>query len=97
MSQAITTKYLGPTDRKGDGPQLPPGRTDQAQERSRVQVVAMTTLWKHNSTTGYWALCRQCSAEEAQQWLAIFQKDEPHAWFKLSSRRPSACPNRRMP
>lgn len=52
-------------------------------------------LWKHNPTTGYWELCRACLVEDSAQWLAIFQKDEPYTWFRLSLRRPRACGNRK--
>lgn len=45
-------------------------------------------LWKLNLTTGYWVLVRMCSTETAQQWLVIFQRDEPNDKFKLSKRKP---------
>ena len=47
-------------------------------------------LWHYNTTTGYWVLQRACDPAEAEQWLAIFQKDEPRAQFKLAKRKPKA-------
>ncbi|WP_155638791.1 hypothetical protein [Burkholderia territorii] len=45
-------------------------------------------LWKKNRITGYWTLVREVSASESEQWLSIFQSDEPNEQFKLSYRRP---------
>ena len=47
------------------------------------------TLWKKNPITGYWRAERQVSRETAQQWLAIFQSDEPNALFVVSARKPA--------
>jgi len=52
----------------------------------------MIGLWKYNKITGYWNLERQCAAETADQWLEVFQKDEPDEIFKLSLRKPSGRP-----
>ncbi|MCK9530444.1 MAG: hypothetical protein M0R77_07775 [Gammaproteobacteria bacterium] len=36
----------------------------------------------------HWQLERECSKENAQAWLAVFQKDEPEIEFKLSKKKP---------
>lgn len=52
-------------------------------------------LWKHNSTTGMWRLQRMCLLSEADKWLEVFQKDEPHSEYKLSKNKPRNSPNRK--
>jgi hypothetical protein len=48
-----------------------------------------TTLWQYNAVTGYWkSIHRELELAVAQQYLAIFQKDEPRTLFVLSRRRP---------
>jgi hypothetical protein len=49
-------------------------------------------LWRYDPITGYWRYVRSCASETALDWLAIFQRDEPNAVFKLSTNRPSAAP-----
>jgi hypothetical protein len=45
-------------------------------------------LWKYNKVTGYWGLVRECSADTADRWLAIFQADDPDGVYKVSKARP---------
>jgi hypothetical protein len=54
----------------------------------------MIVLWRYNTTTGYWNRQRECLPENAQQWLAVFQKDEPQAFFRLAKRRPNDHPTK---
>jgi len=54
----------------------------------------MLGLWKYNRVTGYWDHQRGCAPETAQQWLEVFQRDEPQESFKLSRKRPSNKPLR---
>lgn len=54
-----------------------------------------TGLWKYNRTTGYWTLCRLCLQMTADNWLKIFQKDEPDEYFILSRRKPNHVPPRK--
>lgn len=49
-------------------------------------------LWRYNAITGEWKLERTCAPETAEEWLKIFQKDEPEASFKLSRKKPSGKP-----
>lgn len=53
----------------------------------------MIGLYRHNTATGYWDLQRTCAPDTAQDWLAIFSKDQPKARFALSVRKPKACAN----
>ena len=46
------------------------------------------TLWKYNRITGLWVSQRTVTAETAQEWLSIFQADEPSEKFKVSKNRP---------
>lgn len=41
----------------------------------------------------HWHLERECSMENAQGWLALFQKDEPEIEFKLAKKKPKICCN----
>ena len=54
-------------------------------------------LWKYNPVTGYWIIAREVQSNTAKQWLAVFQKDEPHAHFKLSKNRPNTKPIKKNP
>ena len=45
-------------------------------------------LWKYNKITGYWIYIRSVTEETREQWLSIFQKDEPNEIFKLSKSKP---------
>lgn len=49
-------------------------------------------LWRYNQTTGYWNYERSVTPETAEQWLAVFQKDEPTAYFKVSRHKPNGKP-----
>ena len=48
----------------------------------------MTKLYKYNRITGYWTVIRSCDQATAQQWLAMFQADEPAEQFVLSTKKP---------
>lgn len=57
-------------------------------------------LWKYNTTTGIWRAVRDVTPETADQWLAIWQRDEPNAYFKISKNKPrnvmqGGAPNRK--
>lgn len=49
----------------------------------------MITLWRYNTTTGYWDFVRTCAVNTAEDWLVVFQRDEPNALFKLSKHKPA--------
>jgi hypothetical protein len=55
-------------------------------------------LWQYNNITGYWKLGRMCNLDTADQWLKVWQKDDPkdqwgHAiFYKLSKNRPNNNP-----
>lgn len=49
-------------------------------------------LWKYNRVTGYWRAVRDVTLETAQEWLTIWQRDEPGEVFTVSARRPSWRP-----
>jgi hypothetical protein len=51
-----------------------------------------TGLWKYNPTTGIWTLCRTCLQVTAENWMAIFKKDEPDATFIISRKKPKQTP-----
>ncbi len=54
----------------------------------------MIHLWRYNATTGYWALARSCTPEDAARWLEIWRRDEPKVSFVLAKRRPRKSPKR---
>jgi hypothetical protein len=43
----------------------------------------MKALYKYNPITGLWNHVRNCEEATAQEWLAMFQADEPQAKFEL--------------
>lgn len=43
----------------------------------------MKKLYRFNEITGCWVYVRTCQNDNAQEWLKIFQADEPHAKFKF--------------
>lgn len=45
-------------------------------------------LWKYNKRSGYYDLQRDVSESNANEWLNLFQKDEPNEEFVLSVKRP---------
>lgn len=51
-----------------------------------------TKLWRFAMPAGIWRLEKAVSADEAAQWLAIHQKDEPKVTFKLSKVKPRKDP-----
>lgn len=51
-------------------------------------------LWKYNRVTGFWVHQRNCLDHEADQWLRIFQRDEPEEFFVLSKKEPKHNPTR---
>jgi hypothetical protein len=50
-------------------------------------VFAMAALWEYIRITGGWVKQRTCQADTSEQWLALFQADEPHESCKLSKHR----------
>jgi hypothetical protein len=51
-------------------------------------------LWRFNPISGFWRIERMCDAATAQQWLSIFQRDEPKAHFALSRFSPRFNPTK---
>jgi hypothetical protein len=48
-------------------------------------------LWSKRFSTAqghHWKIERECLQETAQQWLEVFQKDEPDVKFVISSNKP---------
>lgn len=48
-------------------------------------------LWSKRWSTArgeHWIIERLCEPATAEQWLEVFQKDEPTVEFKLSYKRP---------
>lgn len=60
---------------------------------TRLVADAKSYLWMHNTQTGLWDLQRDVSPETQDKWLEIFQKDQPHARFAISAKRPKPVPN----
>ena len=66
-------------------------------KQSASGVNVMTKLWSYRWTVakGYhWKLERECSNDDAKEWLAIFERDEPTIVFKLSASKPWVEPKR---
>lgn len=61
-------------------------------DRSARLGAASIGLWRFQEARGVWTLERRCAPEEADRWLALFQRDEPGAAFKLSANKPSKPP-----
>ncbi len=57
-----------------------------------TQQTDVIRLWRYNTVTGYWVYVRDCYRDRAQDWLRIFQSDEPDATFRASNRRPTTAP-----
>lgn len=55
--------------------------------------MSATNLWKYNRITGFWVHQRACSAENAEAWLQVFQKDEPTETFRLAKHQPKVNPS----
>jgi len=53
-------------------------------------------IWRFNPITGCWRVERVCDAATAEQWLALFQSDEPKAHFALSRFSPRTNPIRKV-
>lgn len=54
-------------------------------------MTGAVTLWRLQWSFGHglrWTPERQCEADSAAAWLAIFQRDEPAVTFRLSAKRP---------
>jgi hypothetical protein len=54
-------------------------------------------LWRWNATTGYWSIERGCEALNADEWLRVYQDDEPGAIFQLGEKRPFSLNGRKGP
>jgi hypothetical protein len=59
------------------------------------ELLSLTKLWRREEwrTPGkpvkvVWKYVRTVLVEEAPQWLAIFQKDEPHETFVIAPTKP---------
>lgn len=50
------------------------------------------SLWVFNRVTGYWNLVRNCDVQTAQDWMRIFQTDDPGAVYQLSKTKPRKEP-----
>ena len=51
------------------------------------------TLWVYNRVTGYWNTEKTITrVEDAQQWLALFMRDNPKEHYVLAKRRPKKIP-----
>ena len=46
-------------------------------------------LWKYNTTTGYWKIERGVTPETKDEWLRIFEKDDPNGSYVVSASRPT--------
>jgi len=57
-----------------------PTYTPQA---TQPQEDYMKALYRYNPITGYWVYVRSCEETTAEEWLRIFQADEPQAKFEL--------------
>lgn len=56
--------------------------------------VETINLWSERWTFAHgwhWKYERTCHIETSEQWLEVFQKDEPLIKFKLSKTKPKAC------
>jgi len=60
---------------------------------TRLEAAPKMYLWVHNTATGIWKICRDVTPETKDQWLEIFQKDQPHARFVVSEKKPKPAPN----
>jgi hypothetical protein len=49
-------------------------------------------LWQYNKITGYWVQVRTVTSETKNEWLKVYQDDEPNESFKVSINRPIAPP-----
>jgi hypothetical protein len=58
----------------------------------RPRKILTTILWKYNKTTGFWVYQRDCDIMLADQWLSIFQGDEPDEHFQLRMFKPTRRP-----
>lgn len=54
----------------------------------------MLKLWSLRFTPAqgwHWKLERDCASENAEQWVAMFQSDEPGVQFKVNAKRPKVA------
>ena len=52
----------------------------------------MLRLWKYNTTTGYWKVVRSVTPETKEDWLRIWQKDDPTGNYVVSTSTPPRAP-----
>lgn len=45
-------------------------------------------LWRYDKVIGTWKYERSVEPDTAEQWLGVFQRDEPDAVFKISKNQP---------
>lgn len=63
------------------------------QERVVSEVSLMREfLWKYNRASGLWSLQREVAPDTRDNWLKLFQEDEPKEHFVVSSRSPKGRP-----
>ena len=54
----------------------------------------MLKLWSLRFTPAkgwHWKMERDCATDSADQWVAMFQADEPHVQFKVSAKQPKVA------
>lgn len=54
--------------------------------------MASLSLWQYNEITGIWNHMRSVHPDTAENWLKIFQKDNPRAAFRISKYQPKKMP-----
>ena len=54
-------------------------------------------IWRFNPITGCWRIERMCDETTSALWLALFQSDEPNAYFALSRFSPRIDPTKKAP
>jgi hypothetical protein len=50
------------------------------------------SLWRYNRITGHWNRVRDVTPSTSEQWLAVWQEDEPNESFKVSDNKPNKPP-----
>lgn len=52
-----------------------------------------TAMWRFNKVTGVWVHERACiNKRSAEEWLEIFQRDQPDEIFRISVFKPKLAP-----
>jgi hypothetical protein len=50
------------------------------------------TLYKFDTITGYWKVCRQHEIEDAEEWQRMYQRDDPKGYYYTSKKPPRFTP-----